>query len=121
MAEKRKQSKASRLRAKLPEHMRIGVYRWTLIMWDPEIAEAANCVGECNKMSLEIRVRTDITDTRFAECLMHEIVHACWFVVGLGDEEEEEAAVERLTHALLQARRDNPEVFKFIDTAISEA
>ncbi len=52
---------------------------------------------------------------------MHEIVHACWFVAGLGEDESEETVVERLTHALLQARRDNPEVFKFIDTAIAEA
>lgn len=121
MKEPKKHSRAKSLRAKLPSHIRIGIYNWEFIQWDPEEAEKQGLSGQCVPMNLEVKVRTDLPNVLHAEILKHEIMHACWFCVGLGDQEDEESVVERLTPVLLQVRRDNPEIFKYIDAAIAEA
>ena len=107
-------------RAKLPEKIKVGIAEYDLIHWDPVEAEAAGCRGECNIFTFEIRVRTDMPDSHFAEILEHEINHACWAAAKLKLRASEETVINRLTPVLIAARRDNPEIYAWIDQAIAQ-
>src|ERR1700730_14157201 len=95
----------------LPRTIKVGVFEFALIDWDPEEAEEEGCLGICNRFDLFIKVRTDIPDSSYAEVLEHEINHACWHAAALKTRASEETVVNRLTPFLLMARRDNPEIY----------
>ena len=107
-------------RKSLPRIIKVGIAEYTLILWDPEEADEAGCKGECNILTFEIRVRTDIPDSHFAEILEHEMNHACWEAAKLKSRASEETVINRLTPVLIAARRDNPEIYAWIDRAIAQ-
>lgn len=92
-----------------PTTLRIGVLKF----------EEEGQLGECDRHELTIKIKPDIPLTIFAEALKHEIIHACWSAAGLSPKEDEESVVTMLTPYLLMARRDNPELFAWIDSIIS--
>ena len=104
----------------LPAIIKVSVSEYKLIHWDPVDAEAAGCRGECNIFTFEIRVRQDLPDSHFAEILEHEINHACWAAAKLKSRASEETVVNRLTPIQIAARRDNPEIYAWIDRAIAQ-
>ncbi|MCA1379414.1 hypothetical protein I6F34_01090 [Bradyrhizobium sp. BRP05] len=107
-------------RSKLPSTIHIGINTYTLVHWDPEEAEKEGLYGYCDKFTFVIKVRTDVPDSGFAETLEHEINHACWEAAKLKSKAAEETVVNRLTPILMQARRDNPEIYDWIDKAIAQ-
>jgi hypothetical protein len=107
-------------RRKLPTIIKIGIFEYKLIHWDPEEAEAEGCKGVCQIFAFEIKVRTDLPDSGFAETLEHEINHACWEAAKLKSRASEETVVNRLTPVMMMARRDNPEIYAWIDQAIAQ-
>jgi hypothetical protein len=107
-------------RTELPSVIKIGIYEYELIHWDPLEADAEGCLGNCNRFEFKIRVRTDIPDSSFAETLEHEINHACWHAAALKTKAAEETVVNRLTPLQMMARRDNPEIYAWIDRAIAQ-
>jgi hypothetical protein len=107
-------------RRTLPSIVRIGVYEYTLVHWDPDEADEEGCLGTCNRFDFIIRVRDDIPDSSFAETLEHEINHACWHAAALKTKAAEETVVNRLTPIQMMARRDNPEIYAWIDRAIAQ-
>ncbi|WP_396604884.1 hypothetical protein ACFLEY_22480 [Bradyrhizobium sp. YCK136] len=108
-------------RRKLPKIIKVGITEFELIHWDPVEAEAEGCRGLCNVFEYHIKVRTDLPDSHFAEVLEHEINHACWAAAKLKLRASEETVVNRLTPVLIMARRDNPEIYAWIDRAIAKA
>jgi hypothetical protein len=104
----------------LPRIIKVGIYEFALIDWVPEEAEEEGCLGICNRFEFIIKVRTDIPDFSYAETLEHEINHACWHAAALKTRASEETVVNRLTPFLLMARRDNPEIYAWIDRAIAQ-
>jgi predicted transcriptional regulator len=113
-------SRKLRDRTKLPKIIKIGVHEYELIHLDPVVAEEKEVFGLCNRMTLKISVRSDLPDSAFAETLEHEINHGCWHAASLDDEETEEEVVLRLTPVMIMARRDNPEIYAWIDRAIAQ-
>jgi predicted transcriptional regulator len=113
-------SRKLRDRTKLPKIIKIGVHEYELIHLDPVVAEEKEVFGLCNRMTLKISVRSDLPDSSFAETLEHEINHGCWYAAALDDEENEETVVNRLTPVMIMARRDNPEIYAWIDRAIAQ-
>jgi hypothetical protein len=107
-------------RRELPTIIKVGVYCYTLIHWDPAEADEKGCLGLCDRFTKEIFVRSDAPDSSFAEVLEHEINHACWDAAALKSRAAEETVVNRLTPFLLMARRDNPEIYAWIDRAIAQ-
>jgi hypothetical protein len=107
-------------RRQLPKVIKIGVYEYALVHWDPEEAEQKECLGLCNRFTMEIAVRDDLPDSSFAEVLEHEINHACWHAAALKERAVEETVVNRLTPIQMMARRDNPEIYAWIDRAIAQ-
>jgi hypothetical protein len=107
-------------RRTLPAIVKVGVYEYTLIHWDPKEADEKECLGICDRFTKDIKVRDDIPDSSFAETLEHEINRACWDAAALKSRATEETVVNRLTPFLLMARRDNPEIYAWIDRAIAQ-
>ncbi|MGJ4945093.1 hypothetical protein ACQR1W_31340 [Bradyrhizobium sp. HKCCYLS1011] len=107
-------------RTQLPSIIKIGVYEYELIHWDPAEADAEENLGRCDRFNFDIRVRSDIPDSSFAEVLEHEINHACWHAAALKSKAAEETVVNRLTPIQMMARRDNPEIYAWIDRAIAQ-
>jgi hypothetical protein len=108
-------------RRKLPSKINIGVYEYTLVHWDADEAEKEGLLGNCNRFDFTIKIRDDIPDSSFAEVLEHEINHACWHAAALKSKAEEETVINRLTPIQMMARRDNPEIYAWIDRAIAKA
>ncbi|ARQ95369.1 hypothetical protein [Bradyrhizobium phage BDU-MI-1] len=107
-------------RTKLPEKIKIGIADYDLIHMEPAEADALEVLGMCNVFELWIKVRSDLPDAGFAETLEHEINHACWTAAKLKSKAAEETVVNRLTPVMMQARRDNPEIYAWIEQAIAQ-
>jgi hypothetical protein len=104
----------------LPSTIKIGIFEYQLEHWDPEEADKHECLGLCDRFNFIIYVRTDLPDSGFAETLEHEINHACWHAAALKSRAAEETVVNRLTPVLIMARRDNQEIYSWIDRAIAQ-
>lgn len=107
-------------RRKLPNKIKVGVYVYELIHMDPDVAEEKEVFGLCNRFTKQIHVRDDMPDSLFAEVLEHEINHACWDAAMLKSKAAEETVVNRMTPVMMLARRDNPEIYAWIDQAIAQ-
>lgn len=107
-------------RRKLPTIINIGVFKYTLEHWDPAEADEKECLGLCDRFNFIIYVRSDLPDSGFAETLEHEINHACWHAAALRSRAQEETVVNRLTPVMIMARRDNPEIYAWIDKAVAQ-
>ncbi|WP_316200925.1 MULTISPECIES: hypothetical protein [unclassified Bradyrhizobium] len=111
---------AVRDRRKLPSTIKIGIFVYRLEHWDPKIADEQDLMGLCDRFNFIIHVRDDLPDSSFAEVLEHEINHACWHAAALKTRAQEETVVNRLTPVMIMARRDNPEIYAWIDRAIAQ-
>jgi hypothetical protein len=107
-------------RRTLPNIIKIGIFEYTLVHWDPAEADREECLGQCDRFAFIIRVRDDLPDSGFAETLEHEINHACWHAAALKSRAAEETVVNRLTPVMIMARRDNPQIYAWIDRAIAQ-
>lgn len=104
----------------LPKKIRIGIDDYDLIHMDQEEADAIEAIGACNVLDLWMKVLATLPDSRFAETLEHEINHGCWAAAKLEDAADEETVINRLTPVQIAARRDNPEIYAWIDRAIAK-
>lgn len=112
-----------------PTNVKIGFYN-LVIKWIPE-AEWREPNGmdpglqgqfDANVGRISMRVQTDVHEQMLRETLWHEILHGCWWHMGLTDhpvtdkdgEEQEEQIVKRITHASLQVIQDNPDVMAYL-------
>lgn len=75
---------------------------------DPERDAADGAMGLCRKMGGEILVDPYRTPEEQADTLLHELLHAAWYVGDLPAKVDEEKAVTVLAHVLCQVIRDNP-------------
>jgi hypothetical protein len=106
-------------RKDLPDFIQIGVFRYAFIHWPAAEAEAVEQFGECDNNLKIIKVREDVDDATFAETLEHEIGHACWFACGLKSRATEERVISLFTPFLMMARRDNPEIYEWIEGVLN--
>jgi hypothetical protein len=70
-----------------------------------------------------MRVQEGIHDQLLRETLWHEILHACWWHMGLvnhpvAPDNQEEEIILRITHASLQVLQDNPEVLAYLSAGL---
>lgn len=107
-------------RRKLPTTIKIGIFAYKLVHWAAEDADEKDCLGLCDRFNFIIYVREDLPDSGFAEVLEHEINHACWHASALKSRASEETVVNRLTPVMIMARRDNPEIYAWIDRAVAQ-
>jgi hypothetical protein len=106
-------------RQDLPSHIQIGVFRYELVHWPAAEAEAVEQFGECDHTRKKIKVRDDVDDATFAETLEHEMGHACWYACGLKSRATEERVISLFTPFLMMARRDNPQIYDWIEGVLA--
>ncbi len=67
-----------------------------------------------------VRVQSKISESNLREILLHEVVHAAFYVCGLWNEpvhrhdDVEEAFIMRTAPVMLQVFRDNPDFVKYL-------
>jgi hypothetical protein len=76
---------------------------------------------------INIRVQKDVHEQTLRETLWHEIMHGCWWWMGMTDlpvapgkdaDDQEEDTVLRLTHASLLVMQENPEVMAYLSAGL---
>lgn len=103
----------------LPASIKIGYIDYKVICWPPIDATAAGRRAECDNLVSAIRVRDDLPDAAFAESLIHEILHALYYVFDIRDDDKEEKTVGVMATALATVWRDNPALIAFISGALA--
>lgn len=99
---------------KLPTTVRIGYRDFAIEDWDTKQAASSSRYGECDKANAIIRVDTTYGPVKSASTLLHEIMHGCYDIVGLTDEDNEERTVTQLSNQMTQVFRDNPDVLAYL-------
>lgn len=95
--------------------LKVGHRTYTVrAMTKKEHTHEDGCLGLCKKRAAEILVWPAVSPCDQADTLLHEILHACWDVMHLGDEVREETAVSNLSSSLCQVFRDNPGLIETI-------
>lgn len=70
--------------------------------------------GETNFTRQTIHIDQNNSPEVRANTLLHEIMHVCWSMAALNDEDKEERIVTALANGLSQVIRDNPDAAAYI-------
>lgn len=110
------QKRAERLN--LPDKIKIGHLDYTVVYLPSLRAEAVSALGQCCNLTHEIRIRENQVQVDFACSVLHEIMHAIWWVWTIKDEDDEERTVNTLSNGLTAVWRDNPKLLKWFHETV---
>lgn len=107
-----------------PRHVKVGAYRYELVVSAAEIARANRHDGELrlgltDHRGLRIYVCDDAAELVVKETTLHELLHACFAASGLqmgAGGEEEERVVAALSPVLFGALRANEGLVSWLTT-----
>jgi cob(I)alamin adenosyltransferase len=102
-----------------PTTLRIGYRDFAVEEWDTKQANAAGRYGECDKANAILRIDVTYGPEKAANTLLHEILHACYDISGLTDEDNEERTVTQLSSVMAQVIRDNPHLLAYLGHALA--
>jgi hypothetical protein len=102
-----------------PTTLRIGYRDFVIEQWDAKAASGAGKYGECDRNHAIIRVDTSYGPVQSAETLLHEVMHGCFGVAGIADEDNEERTITHLSAQLTQVLRDNPHLLAYLGHALA--
>lgn len=106
---------------KLPEKIKVGYADISIHPMKSLEGLSHGCYGHFSESELCIRIITDMSPMVVMNTLIHEVFHACFFVGGLQDDDDEERTVNTLANVYSQVVRDNPEYSKFIQRCLNES
>ena len=95
----------------LPSSVKVGAHKCPIVYKDSiegDDTENLHC-GMFYVEEFRIEIRSRMRNSRIAEVLIHEVLHAINATYGFIDQEEEERAVTPLAAALTKLAPDNPE------------
>jgi hypothetical protein len=109
----------------LPQTVQVGPYRYRLEVDGAAIAQARSeerddRVGHHDAKASRLVVDPDQSADCVADTVLHELLHAIWFMAGLQQGRAapyEESVVATLSPALLDTLRRNPELVAFLAAA----
>jgi hypothetical protein len=101
-----------------PKSIRIGYRDFAVEDWDTKHASSAGRYGECDKANAVIRIDTSYGPVKAVSTLLHEVMHGCYDIAGITDEDNEERTVTQLSNQMTQVFRDNPELLAYLKTAL---
>ena len=101
----------------LPPSLRVGPYDIKIVTLPEDIAR--DNYGCFTSRALEIGLCDKFPSTVFAgETLLHELLHAAWYVQGIKAKDGEERVVGNLAISLTQILRDNPTLLDWLKNAL---
>mgnify|MGYP001609000495 CR=1 FL=1 len=104
---------------KLPAKIKVGGLDFRVEAWAQPSARGSQRFGEFSAAEELIRVQVADRSPMFVlEVLLHEIVHAIWWVGGLRNGDDEERCAQVMGPAWAQIFRDNPELVAFIQDSV---
>ncbi len=106
----------------LPDHVDIGPHRYTIVCDEAAIDKAgresqAELLGHCEHRTTTIILRPDQSASMLADSVLHEVLHAITSVTGIANDlghDDDEAMVNRLSPALLDALQRNPTLTAYL-------
>lgn len=106
----------------LPDTIQVGPWRCTVVVDLAAITAACadhkmDLDGQFDSRNLTITVRPDLPPDMEAETVTHELLHALTAMTGINsdlDADAEEALVTRLSPALLDTLRRNPDLTRYL-------
>jgi hypothetical protein len=107
---------------KPPAKVKVGPHTYTVVVDRAAIdrlsAEGGEKrLGECDAQRLTITVDPDQAPSQLADTLVHELLHACFDLIGAGEDisnETEEKLVRRLSPVLVSMIKDNQRLASWI-------
>jgi hypothetical protein len=112
---------------KMPQTVRVGVYTYRVTEDGTEWARYVNDgtgkdrAGFSDHNTLVIAINPGLAPDQKAETLIHEVLHAAWWIGSVGslealkdDADVEEFVVSHLSPWLLMTLRDNPELVEYL-------
>ena len=104
----------------LPKSIRVGFRTYRIEDWRPQSAASRGVYGEHSSMEGEIRIDRSYGPIKTADTLLHELLHACFAVGALQDNDDEERTVTVLAHQMTQVMRDNRELVEWLAWATAQ-
>lgn len=98
----------------LPTSVKVGRKIYRIENWEPKSAAAERRCGDAAHEIGRIRVDTSFGPAQAAETLLHEILHAIFYIWSMEDEDNQERTVGAMSNGLATVMRDNPDVFSWI-------
>lgn len=92
----------------LPKAIKVGPFTYQVREWN-----GGGDHGACDSDELVISVDSTKPTEQIKNTLLHEILHAVWYVWGL-NKPNEEAAVNALANGLQTVFRDNPKLIEWM-------
>lgn len=102
----------------LPDSLRIGPFEIQVMPWNPMSAASSRRYGEFSSMEQVIRVDPNAGKIKTCDTLLHEVLHAIYWVYTIDEKDGEERTVAMLSTALLQVFMDNPDLREFINESL---
>ena len=99
----------------LPSSIRVGYLTYAIAEMVPMRATGEDAYGLCDNCQHIISIRSDLEPVKAANTVLHEVLHACWYVADLHDEDKEERIVTTLANVLSGVWRDNPMLVSWIN------
>lgn len=100
--------------AAIPKRLRVGWMTYDLSYGTDE-CDALNSNGHFMEDARRIVIRRYLAPDKERECVLHEVLHACFVAANLGlGFESEEAIVKGLTGPLLDVLRSNPTLINYL-------
>ncbi len=106
----------------LPDYVDIGPHRYTIVCDEAAIdkvsrEEQDDLLGHTDHGTTTITLSPDQSASMLADAVLHEVLHALTSVTGIANDlgdDDDEAMVNRLSPALLDALRRNPALTAYL-------
>lgn len=106
----------------MPASVKVGYRTYRIELWSEQQAQDEDSDGECDHDAGVIRLDPLMDAQKAGNTLLHEIIHAVWYVWSMPEENiAEEFAVDALTNGLATVMRDNPGLFGWMESALRMA
>jgi len=105
--------------ADLPKSIRVGYRDYTIEDWPVHKSSGEGKIGSCDRDNAVIKICTAYGPAQSAECLLHEVFHAAYYMGVLDPGDNEERTVSVLGNIMTQVWRDNPEFVAFMSESLT--
>lgn len=85
----------------LPEEVWVMGHRWTIHETDKEWFEDMDSWGNCCSQKRKIQVYCGGGGSITRDTLLHEVLHACWYILAFSEKEEEERVINSMASILI--------------------